>query len=156
MTDQTGCVYRLSSDGKLDCLVSNGISPNGIALSPDERFLYVAMTRSNSVWRLPLNTDGSTTKAGLFFQSFGCSGPDGLVFDEEGNLFICHPSLGSVFVVDSEGVPKARIVSAEGGGKNLTNCTFGGEDGKTLFITDSMKGIVQIVRWHCRGAVRMR
>jgi len=154
MTDQTGCVYRLSPDGKLDCLLNNGISPNGIALSPDERFLYVAMTRSNSVWRLPLNADGSTTKAGLFFQSFGCSGPDGLAFDEEGNLFICHPSLGSVFVVDMEGVPKARIVSAEGGGKNLTNCTFGGEDGKTLFITDSMKGIVQSVRWHCRGAVR--
>lgn len=154
MTDQTGHVYRLSPDGKLDCLISNGISPNGLALSPDERFLYVAMTRSNAVWRLPLNADGSTTKAGLFFQSFGCSGPDGLAVDEEGNLFICHPSLGSIFVVDAEGVPKARIVTASGGGKNLTNCTFGGEDGKTLFITDSMMGNVQCVKWHCGGAVK--
>jgi sugar lactone lactonase YvrE len=152
MTDQTGRVYRLTKDGRLDCLLDNGISPNGIVLSPDERFLYVAMTRSNAVWRLPLNADGSTTKAGLFFQSFGCAGPDGLAVDEEGSLFICHPSLGSVFVVDSDGVPKARIVTAPEGGKNLTNCTFGGEDGKTIFITDSIKGNVQFVKWHCKGA----
>lgn len=156
MTDPTGRVYRLSPDGRLDCLLDNGVSPNGLALSPDERFLYVAMTRSNSVWRLPLNADGSVTKAGLFFQSFGCAGPDGLAVDEEGSLFICHPSLGSVFVVDSDGVPKARIVTAEGGGRNLTNCMFGGEDGRTVLITDSIKGNVQCVRWHCRGAVRAR
>ncbi|KAJ6120681.1 hypothetical protein N7523_004961 [Penicillium sp. IBT 18751x] len=156
MTDPTGRVYRLSPNGRLDCLLDNGVSPNGIALSPDERFLFVAMTRSNSVWRLPLNADGSTSKAGLFFQSFGCAGPDGLVFDEEGSLFICHPSLGSVFVVDADGVPKARIVTAAGGGKNLTNCTFGGEDGRTLFITDSIQGNIQIVKWHCRGAIRAR
>ncbi|PYH29335.1 SMP-30/gluconolactonase/LRE family protein [Aspergillus neoniger CBS 115656] len=153
MTDPSGCVYRLSPDGKLDCLVSNGISPNGLVLSPDERFLYVAMTRQNSVWRLPLNADGSTSKVGLFFQSFGCAGPDGLAVDEEGSLFVCHPSLGCVFVVDREGVPKARIVTAKDGGKNLTNCTFGGEDGRTLFITDSLEGNVQVVRWHCRGVI---
>ncbi|GKZ68477.1 hypothetical protein AnigIFM60653_003408 [Aspergillus niger] len=153
MTDPSGCVYRLSPDGRLDCLVSNGISPNGLVLSPDERFLYVAMTRQNSVWRLPLHADGSTSKVGLFFQSFGCAGPDGLAVDEEGSLFICHPSLGCVFVVDREGVPKARIITAKDGGKNLTNCTFGGEDGRTLFITDSIEGNVQVVRWHCRGVV---
>ncbi|CAG8295689.1 unnamed protein product [Penicillium olsonii] len=154
MSDPSGRVYRLCPDGKLDCLVDNGVSPNGIVLSPDERFLYVAMTRSNSVWRLPLNADGSTTKAGLFFQSFGASGPDGLTVDEEGNLFICHPSLASVFVVDADGIPKARIVTSPQGGKNLTNCTFGGEDGRTLLITDSMKGNIQFVKWHCGGSVK--
>lgn len=156
MSDPTGCVYRLSPTGKLDCLISNGVSPNGLALTPDERFLYVAMTRSNSVWRLPLHADGTTTKVGLFFQSFGCAGPDGLAVDEEGNLFICHPSLGSVFVVDADGLPKARIVTDSEGGKNLTNCTFGGNDGRTLFITDSMKGNVQYVRWHCSGVPKAK
>lgn len=100
MTDQTGKVYRLSPKGKLDQLVDNGVSPNGLVLSRDEKVLFVAMTRSNQVWRLPLHDDGTTTKAGVFFQSFGTAGPDGLTLDEEGNLFICHPSLGSVFVVD--------------------------------------------------------
>lgn len=152
MTDQTGKVYRLSPDGKLDTLVENGVSPNGLVLSNDERFLYVAMTRSNQVWRLPLHADGTTSKVGVFFQSFGNVGPDGLALDEEGNLFICHPSLGSVFVVDAHGVPKARIESGTKG-INLTNCCFGGPEHKTLYITDSLEGNIQTVEWHCRGAV---
>ncbi|KPI44945.1 Gluconolactonase [Cyphellophora attinorum] len=152
MTDQTGRVYRLHSDGtKIDMLVANGVSPNGLVLSPDERFLYVAMTRSNEVWRLPLHEDGSTSKVGVFFRSFGNAGPDGLAMDEEGSLFVCHPSLGAVFVVDKHGLPKVRIDSGTDG-INLTNCTFGGPEGKTLFITDSLLGNVQTVEWHCRGA----
>ncbi|KAM0716137.1 hypothetical protein Q7P37_008651 [Cladosporium fusiforme] len=94
ITDPTGKVYRLSPDGKLDTLVENGVSPNGLVLSLNERFLFVAMTRANQVWRLPLHEDGTTTKGGVFFQSFGAAGPDGLALDEEGSLFICHPSLG--------------------------------------------------------------
>lgn len=151
MVDQTGRVYRLCPDRKLDVLVSNGISPNGLVLSPDETFLYVAMTRSNEVWRLPLHADGSTSKVGVFFRSFGTAGPDGLAVDEEGNLFVCHPSLGSVFVVDKHGMPKTRIASGSKG-INLTNCTFGGPDGKTLFVTDSLLANVQTVQWHCIGS----
>lgn len=152
MTDQTGKVYRLSPDGKLDTLVENGVSPNGLVLSKDEKFLFVAMTRANQVWRLPLHADGTTSKVGVFFQSFGNAGPDGLALDEEGNLFICHPSLGSVFVVDPNGVPKARIESGTSG-INLTNCCFGGPEHRTLYITDSLEGNIQTVDWHCRGAV---
>ena len=151
VTDPTGKVYRLTPTGKLDTLVDNGVSPNGLCLSLDEKVLYVAMTRANQVWRLPLHEDGTTTKAGVFFQSFGDAGPDGLALDEEGSLFICHPSLGCVFVVDKHGIPKARIVSGQG--ICLTNCCFGGPERKTLYITDSMEGCIQTVQWHCRGAL---
>ncbi|RMZ69241.1 gluconolactonase precursor [Pyrenophora seminiperda CCB06] len=151
LTDPTGKVYRLSPNGKLDTLVENGVSPNGLVLSPDKKFLFVAMTRANAVWQLPLHADGTTSKAGVFFQSFGTAGPDGLAMDEEGSLFVCHPSLGSVFVVNADGTPKARIVSGTKG-VNLTNCCFGGREGKTLFITDSLEGNVQFVEWHCKGA----
>ncbi|KAI9899196.1 hypothetical protein N3K66_005657 [Trichothecium roseum] len=153
MTDPTGKVYRVSPDGKLDTLVENGASPNGLALSVDEGFLYVAMTRANQVWRLPLHADGTTSKVGVFFQSFGNAGPDGLAVDEEGNVLICHPSLGCVFVVDAQGLPRARVVSGTAG-VNLTNCCFGGPGNRTLYITDSMEGNVQKVEWHCRGATR--
>ena len=152
MTDPTGRVYRLSPDGRLDTLLDNGPSPNGLVLSPDEKALFVAMTRSNAVWRLPLHADGTTTKAGLFFQSFGTAGPDGLAMDEEGSLFVCHPSLGSIFVLNADGTPKARIISGTQG-VNITNCCFGGPEGKTIYMTDSLEGNVQCVEWHCRGAV---
>lgn len=154
MSDPTGRVYRLDpSTNRLDELISNGASPNGLALSPDSRFLYVAMTRANSVWRLPLHADGSTSKVGLFFQSFGNAGPDGLAVDEEGNLFVCHPSLGAVFVVDKDGFPKARIERKGEGRGNITNCCFGGEGNKTLYLTDSLAGNVLAVEWHCAGVV---
>lgn len=106
------------------------------------------------VWRLPLHEDGTTSKAGVFFQSFGIAGPDGLALDEEGSLLICHPSLGSVFVVDKHGVPMARIASGTEG-LTLTNCCFGGKDRMTLFITDSTEGCIQSVQWHCRGALQL-
>ncbi len=62
--DPTGRVYRLSREGRLDLLLSNVPSPNGIVLSPDERFLFVAATRGNCVWRMPLLADGSVSKTG--------------------------------------------------------------------------------------------
>ena len=77
----TGRVYRLRADGRLDCLLSNGPSPNGFALTPDESALFVAMTRDNAVWRLPLLADGSTSKVGRFAQFHGTSGPDGMAMD---------------------------------------------------------------------------
>ncbi|KAL7418355.1 hypothetical protein Q5752_006813 [Cryptotrichosporon argae] len=116
MSDQTGLVYRLPKDGKLDTLLSNGVSPNGLVLSSDEKVLYVGMTRENSVWRYPLHVDGTTTEVSKFFSSFGIAGPDGLTVDSQGNLFICHPSLLSIIVVDRHGVPVARIVPPAGHG----------------------------------------
>src|SRR5690606_6668851 len=63
MHDPTGRVFRYDPDEqRLDCLLTNGVSPNGIALSPDQNALYVAMTRGNAVWRLPIFNDGSVSK----------------------------------------------------------------------------------------------
>jgi gluconolactonase len=58
-----GRVYRLGTDGRLDLLLNNVPSPNGIVLSQDEKFLFVAATRGNCVWRMPLQADGSVAKA---------------------------------------------------------------------------------------------
>ena len=64
--DPTGRVYRLKTDGRLDCLLDTGISPNGLVLDPHEAVLFVAMTRDNAVWRMPLMRDGSVSKVGRF------------------------------------------------------------------------------------------
>ncbi len=60
--DPTGRVYRLSPNGRLDCLIDTGVSPNGLVLDPTETVLFVAMTRDNAVWRLPLMNDGGVSR----------------------------------------------------------------------------------------------
>ena len=147
--DPTGRVYRLRPDGRLDCTISNGPSPNGLVLSPDVNVLFVAMTRDNSVWRLPLLADGSTSKVGRFAQFYGVSGPDGLAIDRDGNLFVAHASLGAVFALNPHGEGIAKIASCAG--RTITNVTLGGSDGRTLFITDSSTGSVLSAEWKTPG-----
>jgi gluconolactonase len=89
--DPTGRVYRLAPDGRLDCLLTNAPSPNGIVLDAHESVLFVAMTRDNSVWRAPLMRDGGVAKVGRFCALFGASGPDGLAMDEAGRLIVALP-----------------------------------------------------------------
>lgn len=147
--DPTGRVYRLGADGHLDLLLSNVPSPNGIVLSPDERVLFVAATRGNCVWRMPLLPDGSVSKAGQFFTSHGPSGPDGLAVDEQGRLFVANPGLGYVWVLNRFGEPDLVLKGPPGA--SLTNLAFGGPDRKTLYCTDSTHGEILSARLDVAG-----
>jgi gluconolactonase len=138
--DPTGRVYRLAPDGRLDMLLGNVPSPNGIVLSNDERFLFVAATRGNCVWRMPLLADGSVSKAGQFFTSYGPSGPDGLAMDEGGRLLVANPGLAYVWVLGPRAEPEEVLTGQAGA--SITNLAFGGADRKKLFCTDSTHGNV--------------
>ena len=139
--DATGRVFRLAADGRLTCLVDTVPSPNGIVLNERETQVYVAVTRANAIWRVPLLADGGTTKVGLFIQlSGGLSGPDGLALDAEGGLWVCHAGNGCTWGFDRLGHPKYRIVVPEG--LMTTNLAFGGDDRRTLFITESDTGTI--------------
>src|ERR1700753_4237746 len=137
--DPTGRVYRYSANGKLDCLINTGISPNGLVLDPTEAVLFVAMTRDNAVWRGPLLKDGSSSKVGRFCSLFGPSGPDGLTMDKAGRLFVAHASLGHVFVFAPNGECIARIKSSAG--HTCTNVAI--RDDK-IYITESSTGTVMV------------
>jgi gluconolactonase len=136
--DPTGRVFRVRADGRIDCLLDNVPSPNGIALDPTETMLYVAVTRANAVWRAPLMADGTVAKVGNFIQLSGGGGPDGLAVDSAGNLAIAHIGLGVVWLFSQRGEPMARIQSTVG--QHTTNVAFGGPDGRTLHITESESG----------------
>lgn len=132
--------YDLDSD-RLDLLVDTGPSPNGLVLNEHEDVLYVAMTRGNAVWRLPLMHDGGVSKVGVFLQlSGGLSGPDGLALDAEGGLCVAHAGNGCVWRFSAMGEPTHRIRSAAG--LTTTNVAFGGEDNRTLFVTESATGTI--------------
>jgi gluconolactonase len=141
MHDPTGRVYRLAPDGKLDALITNAPSPNGIVLSPDEKVLFVAMTRGNSVWRVPLLADGSVSKVGQFFTSFGPSGPDGLAMDVAGRLIVANPGLGWAWVLDRRAEPVELLRGPAG--SSITNVAFGGAGRRTLYLTDSSNGTIR-------------
>jgi gluconolactonase len=138
--DPTGRLYRLRPDGRLDLLLANVPSPNGVALSPDERVLYLGVTRGNQVWRVPLQGDGSVAKVGAFFTSYGPSGPDGLAVDQRGRVIVANPGLGVAWVLNHRGEPEVVLRSCAGA--SLTNVAFGGADRKTLYCTESVSGSV--------------
>jgi gluconolactonase len=138
--DPTGRLYRLRPDGTLDMLLSNVPSPNGVALSPDERVLYLGVTRGNQVWRVPLMPDGSVTKVGAFFTSYGPSGPDGLAVDEKGRVIVANPGLGVVWVLNHRAEPDVVLRSCAG--SSLTNLAYGGNGRKTLYCTESVSGSI--------------
>ncbi len=138
--DPTGRLYRLRPDGQLDQLLGNVPSPNGVALAPGEGVLYLGVTRGNQVWRVPLLDDGSVSKVGAFFTSWGPSGPDGLAVDQDGRRIVANPGLGLAWVLGPRGEPEIVLRSAVG--TSLTNVAFGGDDGRTLFCTESASGSI--------------
>ena len=140
--DPTGRVYRLKTDGRLDCLIDTGISPNGLVLDSLEAVLFVAMTRDNAVWRMPFMKDGSVSKVGRFCSMFGPSGPDGMTMDKAGRLFVAHASLGNVFVFAPNGELVARIKSCAG--QSCTNVAIGGSNNDRLYITELVTGTVLV------------
>jgi gluconolactonase len=138
--DPTGRLYRLRPTGQLEVLLANVSSPNGVALSPDERVLYLGVTRGNQVWRVPLMDDGGVAKVGAFFTSYGPSGPDGLAVDETGRVVVANPGLGVVWVLNHRAEPELVLKSCAG--SSLTNIAFGGPARQTLYATESATGSV--------------
>lgn len=140
LQDPSGRVFRLRADGHLDCLIDRVPSPNGLALSRDEKTLFVAVTRANQIWRLPLHADGTTSKVGAYINLSGGGGPDGIALDETGGLAVAHVGLGVVWLFDRLGEPVGRLQSRADLG--VTNVAFGGPNGRVLFITESDSGCI--------------
>ena len=140
LQDPRGRLCRVTAAGRLDVLLDTVPSPNGVALSPDETMLYLAVTRANAVWRVPLLPDGRVGRVGLFVQlSGGLAGPDGLAVDEAGNLAVAHAGLGAVWVFNRLGEPQYRIDSCRG---LLTTNVAYGSGAPALFVTESETGSV--------------
>ena len=138
--DPSGRLYRLRSNGTLDLLLDNIPSPNGLVLNRAENIVFLAVTRANAIWRVPLMKDGVPSKVGTFIQLSGGGGPDGLAIDDEDNLAICHVGLGTLWLFSAHGEPMLRVKSPAG--MLITNCAYGGADRKTLYITESRTGTV--------------
>ena len=142
LNNPTGRVFRLRADGKTVDLIMDGLAgPNGLVMNPAGTVLYVAITHDNAIYALRIEPDGSMKKASRFIQLSGSTaGPDGLAVDEAGNLAVVHAQAGTVWVFSPLGEPLYRIRSCAG--IRTTNVAFGGNDRRTLFITESEQGVI--------------
>jgi gluconolactonase len=147
-------VYRIDTDGKVSRVIGREVErANGVLVSPDDKYLYVADNNNNTkggarkLLRFDLRKDGTVdldSKKPIYDWGQG-RGPDGVKQDSKGRLYVAaglnKPSppfepaedvKGGIYVLSPEGklltflaVPKDEV----------TNCAFGGDDLKTLYIT---------------------
>ncbi|MDQ5980905.1 MAG: gluconolactonase [Verrucomicrobiota bacterium] len=147
-------VYRLGTDGKLTVIASDLSRPNGVALSPDERTVYVASSEGREPWikAYALNADGSVASSRLFFDGSalmkqGRRGAfDGLKVDVQGNIWTTGP--GGVLIISPEGKHLGSILT----GRATANCAFGDADHQTFYITAD-EALLR-VRTKVKGAAR--
>jgi gluconolactonase len=136
--DFTG-VY-MWKDGKLSLLVKDMPMVNGLAFSPDEKYLYVNGSRDNYVNRYEVQPDGTLANGKLFIDlsketERGIT--DGLRVDTKGNLYETGPR--GVWIISPEGKHLGTIRAPE----QSTNVGFGDADKKTLYIA-ARTGIYKI------------
>jgi gluconolactonase len=109
--------------------------PNGIAFSPDQRYLYVDNSGPQEIWmRYQVEKDGSLTNGKVFYDASSDKrpgGPDGMKVDSLGNVYSTGP--GGIWVFTPEGKPLGVILTPE----RTANLNWAGSDRKTLYITAS-------------------
>jgi gluconolactonase len=123
------------ASAELQLLVSDLTRPNGIAFSPDEKYLYVNNSEPKKIWmRYRVQTDGTVTEPKLLYDATADTrpgSPDGMKVDEKGNIYSTGP--GGVWIFSPEGKPLGTILISE----KSANVTWAGPDRKTLYITAS-------------------
>lgn len=145
-----GVLYRLNAGGRLDRLLEHIPSPNGLALSPDEHTVYLAVTRANAIWRVPLGGSGNATRVGNYIQLSGGTGPDGIAPAHDGGLAVAHVGFATVWLFDCLGEPISRVQSCAG--VQPTNVAFDPLDDSMLYITEAASGQILRARVPMHGA----
>ena len=147
-------VYRIDTDGSIHLIIANASKPNGIAISPDYKTLYIAnydLGHSNlqifpegfkgpapeisgTILEYTLLPDGNVEFKGILVDLMN-NGPDGIKVDLEGNIYVAVK--GNISVYSSKGEQLEEINIPNKSAKNL--CFGRGEFSKTLFITTNKK-----------------
>ncbi len=141
LSDPTGRVYRLSQEGDLRLVLDCVPYSNGICLSPDGAWVYVAATRSNQIWRFSakLPADGFPM-VGAYLNLSGGLGPDGLATNSKGWLAVAQAQAGRAYVFDARGTWIAEVLLPKG--LWTTSVTFHPDDPTKLYIIDAQFGAV--------------
>jgi gluconolactonase len=121
-------------DGEITLLTDELSGPNGLAFSPDERYLYIGNwdPQKKVVMRYAVNVDGTLGRGEVFYDMTHAPGEDaidGVKVDQAGNLYVCGP--GGIWVLSPNGKHLGTIKTPEA----PHNLAWGDEDRRTLYIT---------------------
>lgn len=148
-------VYRIDTDGTRSPVIGREVErANGVLVSPDDKYLYVADNNNDAVggarklWRFDLKPDGTVDPASkkLLYDWGKGRGPDGVKQDAKGRLYVAaglnkpnppaEPAAdikGGIYAIDPQTGKLLAFLSVPT--DEVTNCAFGGDDLKTLYIT---------------------
>lgn len=144
-----GKVFYHSLDSEETVVVAEGLAfPNGLTLNEYGSHLYLAESQHSRIWRYTVQAPGELMSGRIFVDLPGGFEPDGIEFDEEGNLYIASYGSGHVAVVN----PQGDIVHQfPAGGRNPTNLAFGGPNGDWLYVTEAETNRLLVLKIGRRG-----
>ncbi|MCY4298891.1 MAG: SMP-30/gluconolactonase/LRE family protein [Flavobacteriaceae bacterium] len=137
----TGKLWMIEKD-QITLLDDEMGTTNGIEVSPDHKRLYVNESVQLKVWVFDILPDGHLTNKRLHihFEDYGF---DGMRVDSEENLYITRYGKGTIVQVSKEGKILREIPTK---GKKVSNLAFGGNDGKTIYVTTQDRGWIESFR----------
>jgi len=136
-----GCVYRLRRNGRVEMFAGPFAFANGLALSGDERFLYVVQSTRDNVVEIEIRADGSAGRPKVYAAGLARI-PDGMAFDAAGNLYVTCYASDNVYKVSPRG--KVQLLAYDPAGTMIarpTNVAFGGPSFDQMFFAN-------LGRWH--------
>ncbi|HEX9741070.1 MAG TPA: SMP-30/gluconolactonase/LRE family protein [Ignavibacteriaceae bacterium] len=140
--DSTGNLWRIDKEGKVTLLESGMGTTNGVEVSPGDKILYVNESIQRNIWAYDLSSESNISNRRLLIK-FDDFGLDGMRCDEEGNLYVTRYDKGTVVKISPKGKILKEIILT---GKKPSNITFGGEDGKTVYVTLADNGNIETFR----------
>jgi gluconolactonase len=150
--NDTGRIWRIGPDRRFELLEDHMGTTNGIEVSPDERKLYVNESVQRRIWVYDLSQSGDISGKRLFYQ-FDDYGLDGMRCDVGGNLYVTRYGKGCIAKLSPAGDILREIPLA---GTNCTNLTFGGPDGRTVYVTVADRGNIERFRADLPGRLAAR
>ncbi len=145
--ESTGKLWRIDMNGQAVLLAEGMGTTNGIELSPDEKILYVNESVQRKIWVFDVDDNGNISNKHLLIE-FPDFGFDGMKCDLEGNLYVARYGKGTIALVEPDGELFREV---ELKGKNVSNITFGGKDGRTCYVTLQDRKCVETFRSEIPG-----
>jgi sugar lactone lactonase YvrE len=140
VSGMTGSLFRIGADGEVAVMDTGFGITNTVVWSPDRSKFYCGCSARNIIWAYDYFGDGENAAVRnrrVFVEGLDAGSPDGSAMDEEGFLWNCRYGGRCILKISPAGKVVERIEMPV---SNVTNCAFGGDDRRTLFVTTASMG----------------